>query len=155
MFADPVILVDPSDPVIGGPQCVVAACERLAVLEGACSAHHQRWIDDGRPEIEMWAATVPALRRWLQQPRKCAITACRRSRRQLDLCHSHVVRWNSQGRPDLESWIGAGGRGAPLPLGQRCRFPGCELDAEGSAGFAGTTGIGGVALAVRCLTRGY
>ena len=60
MFAEPVILVDPSDLVIGGPQCIVAACERLAVLEGKCSAHHRRWIDDGRPEIEAWAATVPA-----------------------------------------------------------------------------------------------
>ncbi|MGH3970740.1 MAG: hypothetical protein ACRDTV_22160, partial [Mycobacterium sp.] len=125
MFAEPVILVDPSDPVIGGSQCIVAACERLAVLEGTCSAHHQRWIDDGRPEIETWAATVPALRRWLQQPRKCAVTTCRRGRRQLDLCHSHAVRWNSQGRPDLESWIEGGG-GAPLPSGKCCQFPGCE-----------------------------
>lgn len=45
MFAQPVILVDPSDPVIGGPQCIVAACERLAVLEGKCWAHHRRGID--------------------------------------------------------------------------------------------------------------
>ena len=137
MFAEPVILVDPSDLVIGGPQCIVAACERLAVLEGKCSAHHRRWIDDGRPEIEAWAATVPASRRWLQQPRKCAITTCRRARREVDLCHSHAVRWDSQGRPDLESWIGGGGGGAPLPSGQRCHFPGCELDAEGSAGLCG------------------
>lgn len=154
MFAEPVILVDPSDPVIGGPQCVVAACERLAVLEGACSAHHQRWIDDGRPEIQAWAAIAPALRRWLQQPRKCAITTCRRARREVNLCHSHAVRWNSRGRPELESWIGGGGGGAPLPAGKCCHFPGCELDAEGDAGYAGTTATDGVALAVRRLTRG-
>jgi integrase len=65
------------------------------------------------------------------------ITACRRARRQAGLCHSHVVRWDNQGRPDLKSWIAGGGGGAPLPSGQRCRFPGCELDAEGSAGLCG------------------
>jgi len=59
-FAEPVILIDPSDPVMGGPQCIVVACERLAVLEGKCSAHHRRWIDDGRPEIEEWAGNRPS-----------------------------------------------------------------------------------------------
>lgn len=55
-FSRPVILVDPDDPVMGGPQCLVAVCERLAVIFGKCSAHHRRWIDDGRPDdVEAWA----------------------------------------------------------------------------------------------------
>jgi integrase len=137
MFAEPVILVDPSDPVIGGPQCIVAACERLAVLEGKCSAHHRRWIEDGRPDIDAWAASAPANRRWLQQPTKCAVPTCRRWRREFGLCHSHAVRWDRQGRPDLTSWITTGGGGEPLPAADNCRFPGCELDAEGSAGLCG------------------
>jgi integrase len=137
-FAVSVILVDPADAVIGGAQCLVPACDRLAVLLGKCSAHHAQWVEAGRPgDVEAWAATMSALRRWLQQPRKCAITTCRRARREVNLCHSHAVRWGSQGRPDLESWIGAGGGGAALPSGQRCHFPGCELDAEGNAGLCG------------------
>ena len=101
-FAQPVILVDPADPVIGGPQCLVPVCERLAVIFGKCSAHHRRWIDDGRPDdVEAWATTALANRRWLQQPSKCAITACRRSRREHGLCHSHARRWQQQGRVDL------------------------------------------------------
>ncbi|MBF6302796.1 hypothetical protein IU459_35470 [Nocardia amamiensis] len=80
-FAQPIIVVDPDDPVMGGPRCLVPVCDRLAVIFGKCSAHHQRWIDDGRPDdIDAWAVTAPATRRWLQQPPKCAIATCRRYR---------------------------------------------------------------------------
>jgi hypothetical protein len=135
MFAQPMILVDPSDPVIGGPQCTVASCERLAVLLGKCVAHHRRWIEDGRPDVEAWAASAPANRRWLQQPSKCAIATCRRGRREFGLCHSHATRWHQQGRVDLASWIAGGGGAEPLAATGNCGFPGCGLDAEGSAGL--------------------
>ncbi|WP_285488073.1 hypothetical protein [Amycolatopsis taiwanensis] len=134
-FAQPVILVDSDDPVIGGPRCLAPVCERLAVAFGKCSAHHQRWIDEGRPDdVETWAKTAQANRRWLQQPPKCAIAICRRSRREHGLCHSHASRWRQQGRLDLPRWIADGG-GPPLQAGHGCRFPGCGLDAEGEAGL--------------------
>ena len=134
-FAQPVILVDPDDPVIGGPQCLVPTCERLAVIFGKCSAHHRRWINDGRPDgVETWAKGAPANRRWLQRPLKCVIATCRRSRREHGLCHSHAHRWHQQGRVELAQWIADGG-GSPLPAGANCGFPGCGLDAEGEAGL--------------------
>ncbi|WP_051574075.1 hypothetical protein [Streptomyces sp. PRh5] len=134
-FAQPVIVVDPDDPVMGGPRCLVPVCERLTVIFGKCSAHRQRWIHEGRPEdVHAWAATAPANRRWLQQPPKCAIGSCRRSRREHGLCHSHAHRWHHQGRPDLTGWITRGG-GPPLPAGPGCRFPECQLEAEGEAGL--------------------
>ncbi|MGH3584854.1 MAG: tyrosine-type recombinase/integrase [Pseudonocardia sp.] len=147
LFAQPIIVVDPDDPVMGGPRCLVEVCDRLAVIFGKCSAHHQRWIDDGRPaDLAAWAATAPANRRWLQQPAACAIATCRRSRREHGLCHSHAHRWHqhtrSAGRAELDegepgelaSWIADGG-GPPLPAGPDCQFPGCELEAEGTAGL--------------------
>ncbi|WP_460431822.1 tyrosine-type recombinase/integrase, partial [Amycolatopsis echigonensis] len=135
-FAQPVILVDPDDPVIGGPQCLVPVCDRLAVIFGKCSAHHQRWIEAGRPDdVETWAKSAPANRRWLHQPRKCAITTCHRSRREHGLCHSHASRWQKQGRAGLTQWIADGGGGPPLPAGDGCRFPDCCLEAEGEAGL--------------------
>ena len=133
-FAAPVILVDPSDPVMGGPGCTVLACERVAVLTGMCSAHHQRWVEAGRPEATAWAATAPAVRRWLDEPAKCAVGSCRRAHCELGLCHSHAARWQQHGRPDRPQWIADGG-GPPLPRTPACRFPGCGLDAEGSAGL--------------------
>lgn len=134
-FAVPVIMVDPDDPVIGGPVCVVPVCDRLAVLLGKCSAHQRRWIVDGRPaDVEAWAATASANRRWLQEPLKCKIDTCRRGRREHGLCHSHASRWQNEGRTDLVRWIAKGG-GPPLPAAADCRFPGCELEAEGDAGL--------------------
>lgn len=135
-FAEPVILVDP-DPVVGGPRCLVPVCERMAVTQGKCSGHHQRWIDDGRPEdIPTWAAATPANRRWLQPALKCAVATCRRGRKQHGLCHSHASRWHAQQDAvvDLSQWVAQGG-GPPLPAGTDCRFPDCDLDAEGEAGL--------------------
>ncbi|HEY5842528.1 MAG TPA: tyrosine-type recombinase/integrase [Mycobacterium sp.] len=134
-FASPVILVDPSDPVMGGPVCAVQVCERVAVLTDMCSAHHQQWVDAGRPEAKQWAAAAPPLRRWLAEPVKCAVDSCRRAYCEFRLCHSHAVRWQRDGRPDRPRWIGEGGGGPALPPMPVCRFPCCGLDSEGSAGL--------------------
>lgn len=51
-FAGALIFIDASDPVMGGPVCKAATCERVGVLTGMCVAHHQRWVAAGRPELE-------------------------------------------------------------------------------------------------------
>jgi integrase len=134
-FAVPVILVDPADPVMGGPCCIVTACQRVGVLRGMCSAHRQRWTHAGRPDPQTWAVTEPAARRWLEQPPTCAVASCQRAHCEFGLCHSHVSRWQHAGRPDRRRWVAAGGGGAPLPRTASCLFHGCGLDAEGSAGL--------------------
>jgi integrase len=133
-FAVPVILADPADPVMGGPSCTVPACERIAVLTGMCTAHHQRWAADGRPDAGTWAVSAAPVRRWLTEPPKCAVTSCRRARCEFTMCHSHVVRWDKAGRPERAAWI-AGGGGGPLPRTPVCRFHRCGLDCEGDAGL--------------------
>jgi len=134
-FAAPVILVDPTDPVMGGPVCVAAVCDRVAVHKGMCNRHYQRWDTDGRPDIEAWAASVTANTRWLQEPRKCTVATCRRASCEHDLCHSHAVRWEQAKRPERLAWIAAGGGDGPLPAAPECAFPTCTLDAEGAAGL--------------------
>lgn len=134
-FTLPVILADPSDPVMGGPSCKVAACDRIAVVTGMCTAHHQRWVADGRPDAVMWSASAPEVRRWMGEPPRCAVTSCRRARCEYTMCHSHVARWVQAGRPDREAWIADGGGGSPLQRTPACRFHGCGLDSEGEAGL--------------------
>jgi hypothetical protein len=135
-FTEAVILVDASDPVMGGPSCLVPICERVGILKGMCHGHRQQWTDAGRPDVISWAAEAPALRRWLTEPSRCAVASCHRARRERGLCHSHATRWRHHGRPALEGWIAEdGGGGGPLPRAASCRFPGCGLDAEGAAGL--------------------
>jgi integrase len=134
-FAVPVILADPADPVMGGPSCTVPACERIAVLTGMCTAHHQRWAADGRPDARTWAASAAPVRRWLSEPPRCAVTSCRRARCEFTMCHSHVARWDKAGRPERAAWIATGGGGGPLPRTPVCRFRQCGLDSEGDAGL--------------------
>lgn len=133
-FAAAVILVDPSCPVTGGPICCAASCKRIAVHQGMCNRHYQRWSQDGRPDVTTWAASVTANTRWLQEPPTCAVASCRRGRCGHGLCHSHDARWQSANRPDREAWIGSGG-GPPLPEAPTCQFPSCTLHAEGQAGL--------------------
>lgn len=133
-FASPVILVDASDPVTGGPVCVAPVCDRIAVHQGMCNRHYQRWVADGRPDAEAWAALVTANTRWLQEPRSCSAPSCRRAWREHGLCHTHAVRWEQAGRPERDAWIAAGA-GGPLPTALACAFPTCGLDAEGAAGL--------------------
>lgn len=134
-FAVPVIMADRDDPVMGGPPCMAAVCERAAVVTGMCTAHHQRWVAAGRPDAQAWAASAAPARRWLTEPPGCAVASCRRGRCEFTMCHSHVARWDHAGRPDRDAWIAAGGGDGPLPRTPRCRFHQCGLDSEGDAGL--------------------
>ena len=71
-----------SDPVFGGPPCKVASCQRPARNRGLCWGHHGRWYDQGKPELEEFAATTSP--RWrLQEPSSCC---------QADRCRLHNCR---------------------------------------------------------------
>lgn len=57
-FADPVIRVDPDDPVFGRGCCGVAGCERTSWALQLCSAHHQRWVKHGKPAVDVFRASA-------------------------------------------------------------------------------------------------
>jgi len=133
-FAGEVIFVDASDPIMGGPVCTATTCERIGVLAGMCNAHHLRWVNAGRPEVQAWVSTVSLSTRWLDEPTTCEVASCHRARSEGGLCHSHFLRWHRGGRPDRTTWLVANS-GPPLRRGPVCRFNGCSLDAEGTAGL--------------------
>ena len=133
-FAEDVIFFDASDAVLGGPVCKAVSCTRTGVSFGMCSAHHQGWIRAGRPDLQIWAASVPPSSRWLGQPPGCAAPSCHRSRFQATLCHAHYLRWQSAQFPDQATWT-ARHSGPPFRRGALCALTHCLLDGEGPSGL--------------------
>ena len=59
------LVVDPADPVFGGGACRVAGCPRNAQGRGLCPGHLQRWVKQGRPDLDGFAASTDP--RWSRQ----------------------------------------------------------------------------------------
>jgi hypothetical protein len=125
------LVFDPADPVFGGAVCRVAACPRTARGgRGLCSAHHDRWIAEGKPDPDAFAAaTSPRWRR--QDPLACCrAPGCRRGVRRQGLCTRHSAAWERAGRPDADEWL-AGVPATVTPAGQQdCLVGFCGLWAE-------------------------
>lgn len=132
-FSADFIVVDTSDPIMGGPLCLVSGCTRLGVICKMCAAHQQQWITQGRPVVSEWINTPWTLKLQLL-PRKCSVVSCHRSRRNRNLCHTHHLRWLQDGRPRQAEWLPERS-GPPLNFQGQCNFPRCECDAEGMAGL--------------------
>jgi integrase len=99
------LVFDPEDPVFGGRLCKVSGCGRTARGRGLCEGHHQRWADEGRPDLDSFAATTsPRWRR--QQPNAaCRVPGCGYGVARGGLCQLHAQRWQRSGRPPLDAWL--------------------------------------------------
>lgn len=133
-FTTEVIVVDTSDPVMGGPLCLVEDCTRLGLLRKMCTAHHQQWVAQGRPAITEWTVTPRSVTRLQINPKPCRVISCHRGRRNLGLCHTHFLRWTSDGRPSQSKWT-TQNSGSSLIFQGHCKFNGCECEAEGIVGL--------------------
>jgi hypothetical protein len=125
------LVLDPADPVFGGAICRVASCPRTAWGgRGLCAAHHDRWIADGRPDLDAFVvATSP---RWHKQTPLacCRAPGCKRGVRRQELCTRHSAAWERAGRPDTDEWLASVPATVP-PAGQQdCLIGFCGLWAE-------------------------
>jgi integrase len=125
------LVLDPADPVFGGAICRVASCPRTAWGgRGLCAAHHDRWIADGRPDLDAFVvATSP---RWHKQAPLtcCRAPGCKRGVRRQELCTRHGAAWERAGRPDTGEWLASVPATVP-PAGQQdCLIGFCDLWAE-------------------------
>ena len=94
------ILFDADDPVFGGSLCVVGGCERTRRARGLCHAHYQRWRDNGRPDVEGFAATVEKRNCWQQPARHEQYVLLDRLPRQVKLEVQYVLqRRRDDGHP--------------------------------------------------------
>lgn len=137
-FRSEVLEFAPEDPVFGTAECRVGRCARAARGRGLCQGHLQRWKNQGRPDLERFAAsTDPRWRR--QQPnQRCRVPCCGYGSARGGMCGLHAQRWERAGRPDLDAWLAQ-----PQPFkrpaaGAVCRIPHCELWPQGTSPFCQT-----------------
>jgi integrase len=104
-FRSDLLVFAPADVVFGGGACRVGDCGRSARGHSLCSGHRQRWADEGRPDVDVFAAATD--RRWRrQQPNMvCQIQGCGYGSARGGLCMLHGQRWMRAGRPDLAGWL--------------------------------------------------
>ncbi len=93
------------DPVFGGGACRVEGCQRSARGRGLCQGHLQRWAKQGRPDLDVWLADPPAVKK-PEPDATCRIGHCQLwPRAALPFCHSHANTWKVSGRPDIEEFV--------------------------------------------------
>jgi integrase len=134
-FRAEVLVFLASDPVFGGGECLAEGCLRSARSWRLCSAHYQRWKKDGRPPLDVFAATTDP--RWqLQRPNtRCQVPNCGYGVARSALCSAHFQRWDRSGCPDLEPWlITAPAVRQPMP-GASCLIAHCQLWPHGATAF--------------------
>ncbi|HZD14115.1 MAG TPA: tyrosine-type recombinase/integrase [Pseudonocardiaceae bacterium] len=126
-FRADVLVFPAEDPVFGGGACRVQTCPRPARGHGLCQGHHLRWVGEGRPDLDEFAATTdPRWRR--QRPNmQCRILGCGFGAARGGLCQLHHQRWDRAGSPDPGDWTAPwAALRAPAP-GAVCRIDHCRL----------------------------
>src|SRR5207249_4717809 len=88
---------------------------------------HQRWVDEGRGDLDVFAASTDT--RWRRQRPNavCRVDACGYGVARAGLCQLHFQRWDRGGQPDLAGWLSDSPSVKEPAPGARCRIEGCEL----------------------------
>jgi len=122
-FRADVLVFAATDPVFGGGACRVVGCRRAARGHGMCQGHHLRWAKQGRPDLDMFAAsTDPGWAR--QRPNAaCRVAGCNYGVARRGLCQSHAQRWQRSGRSDLDGWLAD-----PPPITTPAAAAACRID---------------------------
>jgi len=134
-FRGDVLVFDVDDPVFGGGVCRVRNCRRPARGHGLCQGHHLRWVGEGRPEVDVFAAsTDPRWRR--QRPNAaCGLAGCGYGVARSGLCQLHYQRWDRASRPDRAGWSADQPTITPPQPGATCRVEGCQLWPQAAGPF--------------------
>ncbi|ART74434.1 integrase (plasmid) [Mycobacterium dioxanotrophicus] len=134
-FRSDVLEFPADDLVFGGGACRVPGCQRSARGHGFCQGHGQRWVDAGRPDPEVFAATTDPRWRRQQPNQRCAVDGCGYGTARGGLCSMHARRWEHAGRPDRDRWLAAVPAVKQPAAGAVCRIEHCLLWPQASSPF--------------------
>ena len=126
-FRGDVLVFAATDPVFGGGACRVPGCRRHARGSGLCRGHRLRWMHEGRPELDSFAATTDP--RWARQRPNaaCQVEGCGYGVARDRMCPLHAQRWERSGRPNLPAWLSDPPAIKQPTPGGVCHVPHCQL----------------------------
>jgi integrase len=126
-FRAEVLVFAAEDPVFGGGACRVESCRRAARSKGMCPGHHLRWVGEGRPDPDVFAATTDL--RWRRQRPNagCRVAGCGYGTARGGMCQLHGQRWDRAGRPGLHGWLADPPTIKTPPPGAVCAVEHCDL----------------------------
>ena len=98
-FRSQLLIFAADDPVFGTGICHVQQCQRPTRGRGLCQGHFRRWISEGRPAVDVFAANTDP--RWQRQRPNatCKVPGCGYGTARAGLCVLHGQRWNRADRP--------------------------------------------------------
>ena len=91
--------------VFGTAPCRVAGCVRQPRSRGLCKGHYYKWKDEGRPDIEAFAAMASPEGLGRRELTACVVPGCRFGGTRRGLCVRHQGFWERAGKPDRAAWL--------------------------------------------------
>ncbi len=85
--------------------CRVPGCVRQPRTRGLCKGHYYKWQDEGRPDIEAFAATASPEGLGRKDLTVCVVPGCRYGGARRGLCVRHQGFWERAGKPDRAAWL--------------------------------------------------
>lgn len=137
-FRSDVLVFAADDPVFGGGACQVPGCRRHARGSGLCAGHRLRWLHEGRPDLEAFAATTDP--RWARQRPNaaCRVDGCGYGVARDRMCQLHAQRWERSGRPELPEWMADPPAVKQPAPGATCHIEHCDLWPQAALPFCQT-----------------
>jgi integrase len=112
----------------------VPGCVRQPRTRGLCKGHYYQWKDEGRPDIEAFAASAAPEGLGRRELTACLVPGCRYGGVRRGLCTRHQGFWERAGKPDRAAWL-AGLKPGDGPGRPACALTYCMLWAQGRSPF--------------------
>jgi hypothetical protein len=85
--------------------CRVPSCVRQPRTRGLCKGHYYAWKQEGRPDIDVFAAMASPEGFGRKELRACVVPGCRYGGTRRGLCVRHHGFWERAGKPDRAAWL--------------------------------------------------
>jgi integrase len=114
--------------------CRVVGCVRQPRTRGLCKGHYNAWVQEDRPDLDVFVTTVSPEGFGRKELTACAVPGCRYGGTRRGICVRHQGFWERAGKPDRTRWLAGL---APVDDHDHpvCALSFCTLWAQGRSPF--------------------